>query len=106
MKTNDTVELVILLQGNYVVVSLPKTIEKRTEVNDMIVDVMRKSFIDPLVYLGLGDYMIMGKYIIGWYWREPIINTADKLIKFMDKKLPNDSGDESWKHDDDAEDNK
>jgi hypothetical protein len=88
-------ECVVLLRGNFVVV--PITDDKKNDLSQVLHECNKKSVNDPSVYLKWGeDITILAKEVVGWYFRAPMESSTDKLMKFIDKKIPGDEGD-GWK---------
>lgn len=89
-------ECVVLLRGNFVVV--PITEDRKSDLSNVLHEVNKKSADDSTMFLKWGDDItILAKEIVGWYFRPPVESSADKLMKFIDKKMPNDGAGEDWK---------
>ena len=95
MNNTKIIELVILLDGNFVVARIDEGNKSSTE--ELLINVVQDSYYDPFKFLKLGDIIVLGKYIVGWYFRQPVENPTEKLLQFIDKKLPDKDEGEEWR---------
>lgn len=92
---NKKLECVVLLRGNFVVV--PISSDKKNDLSQALHECNKKSNEDATIFLKWGDDItILAKEIVGWYFRSPLESSTDKLMKFIDTKIP-DTGGEDWK---------
>lgn len=97
MNNTKIIELVVLLQGNWAVAKIDGSDESKLRTEKLLVSIIQDSYNDPFKFLKLGDITVFGKYIMGWYFRQPVENTTDKLLQFIDKKLPDKDEGEEWR---------
>lgn len=90
---NKVIDLVLLLNGNFIPLmiysnNLPK-LEKQL-----------KAYISNSedVLVQMDTCCFRSKALLGWYVREHIQNPADKVIEFLDKKLPDENAGDEWKN--------
>ena len=94
--SNKKLECIVLLRGNFVVI--PITEDKKSELSSILYECNKRSAKDPTVFLKWeDDITILAKEIVGWYFRPPLESSTDKLMKFIDKKMPDGSEGEDWK---------
>lgn len=95
-----TCELVVMLNGNFCVVQIDDS--TKDKVWGTIFEVYIKGQTDPNAYLKLGDYTILAKHIVGWYFRPVMKSQAEQVVTLLKKEFPPpDEPGESWKHSED-----
>ena len=99
MKVNKNMkklECVILLNGNFVVVSV--TEDKKKELSNFLQESKKGCTKDPNSFVAWGeDVIVMAKDIVGWYFRSPVESSTQQLMKFIEKKLPDAGEGDTWK---------
>lgn len=94
---NEQLECVILLNGGFLITRLLKS--KIGEFSKFLLDQVKNSVpvIGEVDFISLPEGYIKKSSIIGWYFREIVQSPTDKVIDFMDKKLPDSNEGEEWK---------
>ncbi|SRR3990167_8874903 len=93
LSPDKQIECIILLNGNFIPVRIFKN--KANEFNELLLNTTTSKSTSPFVSL-LGA-MIKVDTIVGWYFREIVQSPTDKVIDFMEKKLPDNNEGEEWK---------
>lgn len=92
---NKNIELVVLLNGAFCPVSLKES--QKADVNETMMNIVRKAESDPLAFVNFGDVTLMAKHIVGWYFRNPPENQTKEVLDLLKKNLPSSDGSDSWK---------
>ena len=95
-KLESKIECVILLNGNFIPVRIFKS--KMTEFNNLLLEKVSKVDAINSPFISLSGAMIKADTIVGWYFREIIQSPTDKVIEFMEKKLPDNEEGNEWKN--------
>ena len=96
---DKNVELIVLLAGNFVPFLIKET-DKQIYQDSLVNAVKDKEGRkEPTFYIQIGNACIFVNHIVGWYFRDPPPNQAEKLMDFIDKKLPDDNNGNEWKKD-------
>ncbi len=88
-------ELIILLNGNFVPFlvesSEMETIEKG------LIKAIKEGKGDPFHFYKVGLVTVFTNSILGWYFRQKIVAPTEKMMEFLDKKMPDAGGGDEWK---------
>lgn len=92
------IQLIILLQGNFVIIDLNDDSQLKEKIGNAIYDSMVKSKKRPYELFRYGDVNLLAQNIIGWYFRGALENPTDRVINYLDKKIPDTNEGEGWKN--------
>lgn len=93
---NSKVRCIIVLDGGY----LPVDVSGGTEADfsQNILDALKLAGDEhPFLYFALQNRYVRKKSVIGWYFTEIPPDPVDKMIKFMDSKIPDKDEGDDWK---------
>ena len=83
MKSNKKLELVVMLNGNFCVIPTSES-EMDTDVK-IITDGIKSSISDPYYFINYKGYILLTKYIVGFYFRIPVENMQKKAVELLEK---------------------
>lgn len=88
--------MIILLNGNFIPLTIFADDKEKHE--EILRQAIKNGKDDPSFYVKpTPDVFIFTKNIVGWYFRPKQTSPADKMLNFLDKKLPDLNEGEDWK---------
>jgi len=95
----EFVELIVLLNGNFVPFALKSS--DMDKYNKILADAIKAGIEDKTFYIQLAPtVVILTNSIVGWYFRPKAEAPTEKMMKFLDKKLPDANEGDDWKNED------